>query len=59
MKLHMMKQELIRPPRLRTADAEKKERHATWLELFYDLVLVVAVSQVAQVLVSTIRPGES
>lgn len=46
----MIKQALIRPPKLRTAYAEEKERHATWLELFYDLVLVVAVSQVAQVL---------
>jgi len=46
----MLKQALIKPPKLRTADVEEKERHATWLELFYDLVLVVAVSQVAQVL---------
>ena len=33
-------------PRLRTPQAGE-ERHATWLELFYDLVVVVAVSQVA------------
>lgn len=46
----MLKQELIRPPKLRTSATEEKERHATWLELFYDLVLVVAVSQVAHVL---------
>lgn len=32
------------PPRLRLAD-EKIERHATWLELFFDLVFVVAVTQ--------------
>ncbi|MGB7087772.1 MAG: low temperature requirement protein A [Phormidesmis sp.] len=36
------------PPRLRIYDAEAGEpRHATWLELFYDLVFVVAVSQLA------------
>ena len=46
----MLKQALIRPPKLRTAGTEEKERHATWLELFYDLVIVVAVSQVAHVL---------
>ena len=38
----------VRPPQLRIYDAEKGEpRHATWLELFYDLVFVVAVSQLA------------
>lgn len=36
---------LIKPPRLRTnSDAE---RHATWLELFFDLVFVVAISELA------------
>ena len=34
------------PPRLRTLDDED-ERHATWLELFFDLVFVVAVAQLA------------
>ena len=38
----------VKPPRLRIYDAENGEpRHATWLELFYDLVFVVAVSQLA------------
>ena len=38
----------VNPPRLRIHDAENGEpRHATWLELFYDLVFVVAVSQLA------------
>ena len=37
---------ILRPPKLRTAGTEEKERHATWLELFYDLVIVVAVSHV-------------
>jgi len=35
------------PPRLRIGEAENEPRHATWLELFYDLVFVVAVSQLA------------
>lgn len=36
------------PPQLRIgADIEEELRHATWLELFYDLVFVVAVSQLA------------
>jgi low temperature requirement protein LtrA len=38
-------------PRLLTLDAERGERHASWLELFFDLVFVLAVAQVAQVLV--------
>lgn len=34
------------PPRLRTgADPGEAERHATWFELFFDLVFVAAVSQ--------------
>ena len=34
------------PPRLRTATAERyDERHATWLELFVDLVFVVAIAE--------------
>ncbi len=38
----------LQPPRLRIGTgSEQEHRHATWLELFYDLVFVVAVSQVA------------
>ena len=38
----------LQPPRLRIGEnREQEHRHATWLELFYDLVFVVAVSQVA------------
>ncbi len=38
----------LKPPRLRIGkESEQEHRHATWLELFYDLVFVVAVSQVA------------
>jgi low temperature requirement protein LtrA len=42
----------LRPPRLRRADdAASEERHASWLELFFDLVFVVAIAQLAQELV--------
>jgi low temperature requirement protein LtrA len=34
------------PPRLRTL-GDQDERHATWLELFFDLVFVVAIAQLA------------
>ena len=37
------------PPRLRTLEEEgEDERHATWLELFFDLVFVVAIAQLAE-----------
>jgi low temperature requirement protein LtrA len=36
----------LEPPRLRTAAAQRyEERHATWLELFLDLVFVVAIAE--------------
>lgn len=38
---------IIQPPRLRIGEDSEEERRATWLELFYDLVFVVAVSQIA------------
>jgi low temperature requirement protein LtrA len=39
----------LRPPALRTpADGEGQERHASWLELFFDLVFVVAIAELAQ-----------
>lgn len=34
----------LEPPRLRTIDADLEQRRATWLELFFDLVFVVAVA---------------
>ncbi len=34
----------LRPPRLRTAETEAERHRVTWLELFYDLVFVVAVA---------------
>lgn len=40
-----MARRIIEPPRLRIGEAG--ERHATWMELFFDLVFVVAVSQLA------------
>lgn len=40
----------LQPPRLRIGEEEAEPRHATWLELFYDLVFVVAVSQLAHTL---------
>jgi low temperature requirement protein LtrA len=42
----------LRPPSLRTpADGAQAERHASWLELFFDLVFVVAVAELARQLV--------
>ena len=40
----------IRPPRLRTQSEQERERHATWYELFFDLVFVAAVAQLATAL---------
>lgn len=43
-----MAKQWFQPPRLRVGEVnEHQPRHATWLELFYDLVFVVAVSQLA------------
>jgi low temperature requirement protein LtrA len=39
------------PPTLRTTH-EDGERHATWLELFFDLVFVVAITELARVVVA-------
>jgi low temperature requirement protein LtrA len=36
------------PPRLRTIADETEERRATWLELFFDLVFVVAIAELSQ-----------
>jgi low temperature requirement protein LtrA len=35
----------LEPPRLRTTGDPREERHATWFELFFDLVFVAAVAQ--------------
>jgi low temperature requirement protein LtrA len=39
-----MKKILWRPPRLRIGEAVEGERHATWLELFYDLFFAAVVA---------------
>jgi low temperature requirement protein LtrA len=42
---------LLEPPRLRTLQSDQDDdRRATWLELFFDLVFVAAVSQLANAL---------
>jgi low temperature requirement protein LtrA len=46
------------PPRLRTLPAaEDTQRHASWLELFFDLVFVIAIAQLAQQLVHDHSPA--
>jgi low temperature requirement protein LtrA len=40
----------LEPPRLRTTSDPDEERHATWYELFFDLVFVAAVSQLGAAL---------
>ena len=40
----------LEPPRLRTTANAREERHATWFELYFDLVLVAAVSQLGAAL---------
>ncbi len=37
-------------PRLRTLETSDGERHASWLELFFDLVFVLAVANIAKIL---------
>lgn len=41
---------LLRPPRLRALEEAGGERHATWTELFFDLVFVVAIAELAHLL---------
>lgn len=43
----MLRNGMIKPPALRSVEAGEVERHATWLELFYDLIFVAAISQLA------------
>ena len=40
-----MKKVLWKPPRLRIGEGAEAERHATWLELFYDLLFAAVVAQ--------------
>jgi low temperature requirement protein LtrA len=43
--------EWFAPPRLRTLAADAGERRATWLELFFDLIFVVAITELSRQLV--------
>ena len=47
---------LSEPPRLRTL-SEDETRHSTWLELFFDLVFVVAVAQLGRELGNDVTAG--
>lgn len=47
---HPATKPLTNTPRLRPLEQMERERHASWLELFFDLVFVLAVSQVSRVL---------
>jgi low temperature requirement protein LtrA len=48
----------LQPPRLRVGEEHETEpRRVTWLELFYDLVFVVAVSQLAHTLGKEVTPS--
>ncbi len=42
-----MTRNLWQPPRLRWDEDQVHERHATWLELFYDLIFVAAIAELA------------
>jgi low temperature requirement protein LtrA len=46
------------PPRLRTVEDPEDDRRATWLELFFDLVFVVAVAQLSAGLGSDVTARE-
>jgi low temperature requirement protein LtrA len=48
---------LLRPPRLRALEEAGRERHATWTELFFDLVFVVAIAELAHLLHGDPSPG--
>ena len=47
---------VVRPPVLRTAEDTDRERRATWTELFFDLVFVVAVSRTNELLAADPSP---
>jgi low temperature requirement protein LtrA len=54
--LALLNRGIFKPPSLRSGYDREKERHATWLELFYDLVFVGAVSQLASILNENYSP---
>jgi low temperature requirement protein LtrA len=43
----MLNENAVKRPRLRSIENLDQERHASWLELFFDLIFVLAVAQVA------------
>jgi low temperature requirement protein LtrA len=51
----MMAKQMLRVPRLRSHVRGEETRHATWLELFFDLIFVVAVAQLSSRLTHGIR----
>ena len=50
-----MASQLVRPPQLRLP-SQSGDRHAMWLELFYDLVFAVAVSALGSRLSANVSP---
>jgi low temperature requirement protein LtrA len=46
---------ILKPPKL-TASSSVSDRHATWLELFYDLVFVVAIAEITHDLSEHLTP---
>jgi low temperature requirement protein LtrA len=38
---------IFQPPKLRREECEEEDRKVTWLELFFDLIFVVAIAQLA------------
>ncbi len=47
---------MFRPPQLRVGEGVEEERHATWLELFYDLLFVAVVAQLSLQLSHDLSP---
>lgn len=47
---------MFRPPRLRISEGGEEERHATWMELFYDLLFAAVVAQLSLQLSHDLSP---
>jgi low temperature requirement protein LtrA len=47
---------MFRPPRLRVSEGGEEERHATWMELFYDLLFAAVVAQLSLQLSHDLAP---
>jgi low temperature requirement protein LtrA len=52
------RQRWLRPPQLRTLEADQGERHATWLELFFDLVFVICIAELVHTLEDYRTPAD-